>query len=144
MGGEGDWGLRALRPETAPLILASRGQAADEACAVRVRHEPGYVLVTVIGDVDYATIAGLRERLFALAATGRPLVVDLDLVSFIDAAGLGALVGAARRAAARGVGLHVVCARSQIRRLFHITGLDQAISLAGTLREAIGANARVS
>ena len=148
MGGEGDGGLRARRPGTAPLGLAGRGPAADEALAVRVRHEPGYVLVTVAGEVDYATVAGLRERLFALAATGRALVVDLDLVSFIDAAGLGALAGAARRAAAHGARLHVVCARSHVGRLFRVTGLDQAIPLAGrlaeALREAAVANAKVS
>ena len=46
-------------------------------------------------------MTGLHERLFELAASGRPLVVDLDQVSFIDSAGLAALVGTAKRAAAR-------------------------------------------
>jgi len=46
-------------------------------------------------------VTGLRERLFELAASGRPLVVDLDQVSLIDSAGLAALVGTAKRAAAR-------------------------------------------
>ena len=36
-----------------------------------------------------------------MAASGRPLVVDLDQVSFIDSAGLAALVSTAKRAAAR-------------------------------------------
>jgi anti-sigma B factor antagonist len=83
-------------------------------------------------------VAGLRVRLFRLAATGRPLVADLDRVNFIDAAGLGALAGAARRAATAGTSLRVVCARPRIRRLFRVTGLDQAVSLAGTLDEAVG------
>jgi len=46
-------------------------------------------------------VTGLHERLFELAASGRPLVVDLDQVSFMDSAGLAALVGTAKRAAAR-------------------------------------------
>jgi len=123
----------AARPETAVLMLAE-----DEALTVRVRHEPGYVLVVVAGEVDFASVARLRERLFPLAATGRPLVADLDRVSFIDAAGLGALAGAARRAAAAGTSLRVVCARPRIRRLFRVTGLDEAMPLAGTLDEALG------
>jgi anti-anti-sigma factor len=77
-------------------------------------------------------------RLLRLAGTGHPLVADLDRVSFIDAAGLGALAGAARRAAAHGASLRVVCARPRIRRLFRVTGLDQAVPLAGTLDEALG------
>ena len=48
----------------------------------------------------------LREPLFELAASGRPLVVDLDQVGFIDLAGLAALVGTAKRAAAHGGSLH--------------------------------------
>ncbi|HEX3192820.1 MAG TPA: STAS domain-containing protein [Streptosporangiaceae bacterium] len=44
----------------------------------------------------------MRERLFTLASAGRPLVADLDRVSFIDAAGLGVLAAAARQAAAHG------------------------------------------
>ena len=113
--------------------------AVDEVPAVSVRHEPGYVLVTVAGEVDFAGVAGLRERMFALAGTGRPLVADLDRMSFIDAAGLGVLAGAARRAAAHGGSLRVVCTRGQARRPFRLTGLDQAIPLAGSLAEALEA-----
>jgi anti-sigma B factor antagonist len=131
----GDPGLRAQRSEAAPLILA--GGDEDETPVVRVRREPGYVLITVTGEVDYASVARLRERLFALADDGRPLIADLDRVSFIDAAGLGALAAAAHRAAARGASLHVVCARSRIRRLFGLTGLDRAVPLAERLAEAL-------
>ena len=67
---------------------------------IRVRRDPAYVLVTVAGEIDIATVPALHERLTLLAATGRAVVVDLDQVTFIDAAGLGALAGAARQAAA--------------------------------------------
>jgi anti-anti-sigma factor len=77
-----------------------------KALTIRARREPGYVVVTVAGEVDIATVAQLRERLAALAVSGVPLVADLDQVSFIDATGLGALVGAAREAAEHGTSLH--------------------------------------
>jgi anti-sigma B factor antagonist len=111
----------------------------DKALTIQARREPGYVLVTVAGEVDIATVARLRERLLALAAGGLPLVADLDQVSFIDATGLGALAGAARRAAAHGASLHVVCARPQTRRLFRVTGLDRQIPLVRDLAEALRA-----
>jgi hypothetical protein len=66
-------------------------------------------------------------------------VADLDQVSFIDSAGLSALVGAAERAAAHGGSLHVVCARPQIRQLFRLTGLDRRLMPARTLHEALDA-----
>ncbi|HEY7147003.1 MAG TPA: STAS domain-containing protein, partial [Streptosporangiaceae bacterium] len=55
------------------------------------------------------------------------------------AAGLGALAGAARRAAARGTSLHVVCARPQTRQLLQLAGLDCTLRLAHTLGEALQA-----
>src|SRR5580693_5948518 len=108
----------------------------DYGLTIEVHQEPGHVLVTVAGEVDIATVPRLRERLAAPAASGRPLIVDLDPVTFIDAAGLGALAGAANRAAACGGSLHAVCNRRQVRRLFAITGLDRHIPLARTVREA--------
>ena len=106
---------------------------------IRARREPGYVFVTVSGEVDIATVARLRERLAALAVRGVPLVADLDQVSFIDATGLGALARAARDAAAQGVSLYVVCDRPQTRRLFRVTGLDRQIPLARDLAEVLRA-----
>ena len=105
--------------------------------AIRVRNEPDYVLVTLVGEIDFAAVAGLRERLFALTSSGRHVVADLDQVSFIDAAGIGVLAGAARRAAVHGAALHLVCARRQTRRLFRLTGLDHVVSLAGDMAEAL-------
>lgn len=131
---DGDPRLRARRSEGAALILASSDGEAPVVC---VRHEPDYMLITVAGEIDYASVAGLRERLFALADDGRPLIVDLDRVGFIDAAGLGGLAAAARRAAAHGASLRVVCTRSRIRWMFGLTGLDRAIPLAERLAEAL-------
>jgi anti-sigma B factor antagonist len=110
-----------------------------EALTIGVRRERGYAIVTVAGDIDIATVTRLRERLSQLAASGRPLVVDLDQVGFIDSAGLGGLVGAAKRAAGYGGGLHVVCARPQIRQLFRLTGLDHQMPPARTLDQALTA-----
>ena len=110
-----------------------------KALTIQARREPGYVVVTVAGEVDIATVAALRERLSALAAGGLPLVADLDQVSFIDATGLGALAGAAREAAEHGTSLHLVCAQPQTRRLFRVTGLDRQIPLAHDLAEVLRA-----
>jgi len=103
---------------------------------IGARHEPGYAIVTVGGEIDIATVTQFREGLVKMAISGQPLVADLDRVSFIDSAGLSALVGAANRAAAYGSSLHVVCAQPKIRQLFRLTGLDHRIPLARTLDEA--------
>jgi anti-sigma B factor antagonist len=126
--------LRASQPGA---FCQHPGRASGPVLAIGVRRGAGHVLVTVAGEVDIATVPRLREQLFALAAGGRPLIADLDRVSFIDAAGLGVLAGAAGRAAAHGGSLHVVCARDRTRRLLRLTGLDRPAGLAGTVGEAL-------
>ena len=108
----------------------------DYGLTVEVYEEAGYTLITVAGEVDIATASALRERLAGPTASGKPIIVDLDAVSFIDASGLGVLAGAASRAATHGASLHLVCAREQTRRLFTITDLDRRIPLARTMAEA--------
>ena len=124
--------------ESQPGALCQHpGPGGGPGLAIGVRRGAGHVLVTVAGEVDIATVPRLREQLFALAAGGRPLIADLDRVSFIDAAGLGVLAGAAGRAAAHGGSLHVVCARDRTRQLFRLTGLARPVGLAGTVGEAL-------
>jgi anti-sigma B factor antagonist len=106
---------------------------------IGVRREPGYVVITAAGEIDIFTVARLRDQLFTLAGDGRPVIADLDRVTFLGAAGLGALAGAARRAAAQGASLHVVCARPQTRQLLQLIGLDRTLRLVRTLAEALQA-----
>jgi anti-sigma B factor antagonist len=109
----------------------------DGELAITVRCERGVVIAAVAGDIDISTVTRLRERLFELADGGQALIVDLNRVTFIDSAGLGALVGAARRADAHGGSLHAVCARPQTRKLLWLTGVDRRIPLAATVDGAL-------
>jgi anti-sigma B factor antagonist len=109
----------------------------DAELAVTVRHERGVAIAEVIGDIDLTTVAGLRERLFALADEGQPLIIDLNRVTFIDSAGLGVLIGAARRVNGHGASLHAVCSQPQPRKLLWMTGVDRRIPLSATVDEAL-------
>jgi len=108
---------------------------------ITVRRERGFVIVAVSGEIEISTVTRLRERLFELADSGRPLIVDLERITFIDSAGLGALVGASRRAAEHGGSLHAVCARPQTRKLLWMTGIDRRIHLSTTLDAALASAA---
>jgi len=109
----------------------------DDMLTMQVWHQSGYSIITVAGEIDIVTAPGLRERLAVLADSGRPVIADLDQVSFIDAAGLHVLAAAARLAAARGGSLHVVSAQHQVRRIFALTGLDRQLPLTRTRAEAL-------
>jgi anti-sigma B factor antagonist len=109
----------------------------EVALDIAVRSERGCVIAAVTGEIDISTVGRLRERLFELAEGTQPLIVDLDRVTFIDSAGLGALVGTSRRAAERGGSLHAVCTQPQTRKLLWLTGVDRRIPLEGSLDEAL-------
>lgn len=108
-----------------------------EELTIKVRHEQGCAIVAAAGEIDISTAVPLRERLFETTASGVPVVVDLEQVSFIDSVGLAVLVAAAKHAAAHGSTLQVACALPKIRQLVRLTQLDRRIPLFHTLDEAL-------
>src|SRR5689334_24947362 len=102
------------------------------ALAITVRSERGVVIAAITGEIDISAVAQLRERLFELADNGGTLIVDLNRVTFIDSAGLGALVGTARRAAAHGGSLHAACSQPQTPKLLWLTAVDRPTPPAAT------------
>ena len=104
---------------------------------IEVRDERGVVIAAIAGEIDISNVGQLRERLYELADNGGTLIVDLNQVAFIDSAGLGALVGTARRVAEHGGSLLAVCAQPQPRRLLWMTGVDKRIPLSATVAGAL-------
>jgi anti-anti-sigma factor len=111
--------------------------AMGDELTVTVRPERGVVIAEVTGDIDMSTVARLRERLFEVADSGQPLIIDLNRISFIDSTGLGVLIAAARRAGLHGGSLHAVCSRPQTRKLLWLTGVDRRIPLSATMDGAL-------
>ena len=108
-----------------------------DALTITVRSERGAMIAAVTGEIDISTVAQLRERLYELADNGGTLIVDLNQVTFIDSAGLGTLVGTARRVAGNGGSLHAVCSQPQPRKLLWMTGVNRRIPLAATVDEVL-------
>jgi len=119
------------------LAACDRRLVMGDTLTITVRSERGVVIAAVTGEIDISTVAPLRERLLELADSGGTLIIDLNRVTFIDSAGLGALVGTARRAAEHGGSLHAVCAQRQTRKLLWMTGVDRRIPLAATVDGAL-------
>jgi anti-sigma B factor antagonist len=99
--------------------------------AVDVRFErapDGVAIVAVAGEVDLATVAELRSTLSRVIAPPREeVVVDLAGVEFIDASGLGALVGAAAAAARAGVKFRLTAPSPPVERVFELARIDDGL-----------------
>jgi anti-anti-sigma factor len=111
--------------------------------APRPREERGYLVAALSGRLDSARAPAVREQLLRLLrpAASR-LVLDLTLVSDIDAAGLAVLVGTERRARLLGGSLRLAAARPAVSMAVHAAGLDWLLGSFPTVQSAVSSPAQ--
>ncbi len=87
-------------------------------------------VVTLSGEADITTVAGLSEALTAQLASGtRHLTVDLSGLRFADSAVIRELVMAGRKLKDRGGGLELADPQPAVARALSLLGVDQAIEV---------------
>jgi anti-anti-sigma factor len=113
--------------------------SADESSPGRVfweQRRPGTVLVRAEGPLRAPVCRELRDRVEALLCRGqRSLVIDLNRVSDLDAAGIGELVHLYGRARAANATLRIVHAGEHVCRLLHRAGLVEILSAESCCQE---------
>lgn len=96
-----------------------------------MRLSDGVARLTLAGEIDVYSTPLLQQLLEEAMAVAVPpvaaVVVDMALVSFCDAAGLGRLVATANSLRAAGGQLSIHGAPYALRRLLRITGLTEAL-----------------
>lgn len=97
----------------------------------------GVWVVAPVGEIDLVTAPRLREHLLAALDNDlHHLVVRLDLVSFLDSAGVSALVAAYRHAREAHIEFRLAAPGDPVAKVLHITGLDSLIPTFTSLRDA--------
>lgn len=110
--------------------------------SLRIRHRavtPGVVVVSVVGEVDLATVGTFRDSLLPHLSdpVTRLLVCDLSRISFLACSGLSALLDLQAALGARGARLSVVANSAAVLRPVKITGLDEALAVQPTVSAAL-------
>jgi anti-sigma B factor antagonist len=95
---------------------------------VQVLERAGWSVVSVVGDVDLASLPELRQQ--AESASGDRVLLDLSGVDHLDPLGFGIVHAMHLRAARRGARFAVVCPPGRPRELFTETGVDRLIEVA--------------
>lgn len=106
---------------------------------MRATSAPGSHVVRLGPRVDATTVTDLRRELHAALADGSgDLVVDLGDVALVDAAGLGMLVAAHRRASDAGRRLVLRSVPASVSRVLAMTRLHRVLNVekAPVLAEA--------
>ena len=91
-------------------------------------------LIAVHGELDGGTAGELTAQLDVLVAGGRPVVVDLTALSFIDSGGLHALMKP--RPDAR---VSVVCPQGNVSRVMSVVQLEHVLPVYERLDDALAA-----
>ena len=111
--------------------------------ALAARTERGYLVAVLTGRLDITRAPALREPLLRLLrpAASR-LVLDLSLVSHVDASGLAVLVGTERRARLLGGSLRLAAVRPAVAMAVRAAGLDRLLEIFPTVHSAVRSPAR--
>lgn len=94
-------------------------------------------MLSLVGELDVAAAPRfVGQAADALRAGARRLFVELEGVSFVDSAGLAALLNVLRRATASRAPLVLVGAPPQVRGLLAQTRIDREFMFADTVEDA--------
>lgn len=126
---------RPWQPPT-PAVVA-QAPATSPYLTVRQAHMAGTVTLAVAGELDLAS-AGVLARVIDEEIGGGPveLVVDLSALSFLDAAGAGALIDGHRLADARRIGYRIAGVPRIARRVLEVIGMYTVLTGPGPRQTA--------
>lgn len=112
---------------------------------IKSEHEGDAIVYRLRGSLDMGTAPSVRAALVEAADEGKhDIIVDCTLLEYLDSTGLGALIGAHRRALEHGGQLRIVVNDGPILRLFTITGLMTVLSVYGSVEAALENRDRLS
>ena len=107
-----------------------RRQAGIMGVTLSIRRGDGSTIVTISGEVDVCTEAALQQALLRIIRErGARLMLELSGVSFMDCAGLRALLATRRRAELRGGFVHLIAASAAVCRIIELTGAQEALAM---------------
>ncbi len=97
------------------------------------------MIVELPAEIDVNNAGRIRTLLMGLVEESGAQVVIADLAgtTFCDSAGVTALAAAHRKAAAQGSEVRVVATTAPVLRIFELSGLDQVVSVFGSLEAAL-------
>jgi anti-sigma B factor antagonist len=97
----------------------------------------GVAILHVVGRLNMASAPRLGETASAALAQGDTrLAIDLGEVTFLDSSGLGAIVNIVKKARHAGGDVRVAAPSAQVRLVFQLTNMDQAIVICDDAEKA--------
>ncbi|WP_184762783.1 STAS domain-containing protein [Streptomyces griseoloalbus] len=101
---------------------------------ITASHAPAGLVLEVAGDLDHTNAQQLRHSAQETALPpGRLLAMDLSKLEFCDSSGFTALIAVRNQVVSAGGEVVLVAVTANMRRLLHLTGLDQVFDIRDTV-----------
>ncbi|BAZ93829.1 anti-sigma factor antagonist [Thiohalobacter thiocyanaticus] len=89
-----------------------------------VNLDRGYAVVALQGEIDLYSSPQARELILGCLEEGRPTLVDLSAVSYIDSSGVASLVEGLQKARAGGLAFALVGVSEAAMKVLQLARLD--------------------
>lgn len=103
-----------------------------------IEKKKDHTLISVEGDLDSAEVQDMRGDVEAVIGAGRPVIIDISKVEFIDSSGIGLIVHIYKSLTARKIKVVLSGASQQPLELLKATQLDRFLTFSKTLEDARG------
>ena len=89
-------------------------------------------LVELKGELDVSTAEEFKSKLYGMTEDKvADIKINLEGLDYIDSTGLGVMVGVLKRLKVNNKGIYLSNPKSNVRKIFEITGLDKIFNLEG-------------
>ncbi len=105
------------------MLPVSRSAPVDREFRIDHGCEGETTTITPVGELDGASAIDFEEALSDVIAAGRPIVIDLRRLTFIDSSGLWAITLVHKTCKRRGISLCLLPGPEHVQNVFEITGL---------------------
>ncbi len=121
-----------------------QGGAQELPLECALHENQGTTIVVLSGEVDLATISILRNALSRAVEKGRPVILEISRLQYIDSTGLSELLNQHRRAQTQQQHFVLAGPSRLLSKLLQITHLSEAIPLFPNVDAALASCLRPS
>lgn len=105
---------------------------------IKVEFDNDVIILSPNGNLVANTVATLKEQIAKLIAKKYfNIIIDMKRIGMVDSTGLGACMAISRELSSSGGLLVCVGLNENVKRLFHLTRIDQKITLLETRHDAV-------
>ena len=106
--------------------------------SIEIIAKEGRTIAALSGDIDLAHSPEVRKKLLECVNAGKPLVVDMSQVGYIDSSGIASLVESLQVARRKAQPFALAGIAPPVMRVLQLARLDRVFTIYPTVEEAFG------